>query len=76
MRQLELRLQAENPRYRRIWVQYSSHRHINVVMTLFPQGNGPYKMIFGHPVKDLSYESINEILQRHLTEISELNLEY
>lgn len=63
MRQLELRLQSENPRYRRIWVQYSNHRQLNVVVTVFPQGNGPYRMLFAHPAKDLSYETINEILQ-------------
>jgi hypothetical protein len=62
MRELELRLQAENPRYRRIWVQYSNHRQLNVVLTLFPQGNGEYRMVFGNP-RDLSYESINAILQ-------------
>ena len=63
MRQLELRLQSENPRYRRIWVQYSNHREYRVVLTLFPQGNGEYRMLFAHPAKDLSYETINEILQ-------------
>lgn len=65
MRELELRLQAENPRYRRIWVQYSNHREYRVVLTLFPQGNGEYQMVFGRP-QVLSYESINEILQKHL----------
>lgn len=67
MRELELRLQAENPRYRRVWVQYSNHREYRVVLTLFPQGNGPYQMVFGRP-SDLSYESINNILQIHLVE--------
>lgn len=68
MRELELRLQAENPRYRRIWVQYSNYRHLNVVVTVFPQGHGEYRMLFGHPAKDLSYESINAILQTDIPE--------
>lgn len=67
MKELELRLQAENPRYRRIWVQYSNHRNLRVLLTLFPQGNGPYTMTFGD-VRNLSYESINTILQNHLVE--------
>jgi hypothetical protein len=65
MRELELRLQIENPRYRRIWVQYCTHRQLRVVLTLFPQGNEPYRMIFGEP-SDLFYESINAILQKDL----------
>ena len=65
MRELELRLQSENPRYRRVWVQYSNHREYRVVLTLFPQGNEPYQMVFGRP-SNLSYELINEILQNHL----------
>jgi hypothetical protein len=62
MREIQTRLQAENPSYRRIWVQYSHHRAYRVVITLFPQGNGDYQMIFGE-VPDLSYESINNVLR-------------
>jgi len=65
MRELELRLQAENPRYRRIWVQYSNHRQLRILLTLFPQGNGEYTMVSAE-ARDLSYESINTILQNHL----------
>ncbi len=62
MRQIQSRLLQENPSYRNIWVQYSNHRQLRVVITLFPQGNERYQMIFGE-VGDLSYESINNILQ-------------
>ena len=65
MREIALRLQSENPIYRRIWVQYSYNRTYRVVITLFPQGNGPYRMVFGEP-RDLSYESINSVLQNNL----------
>ncbi len=68
MRELELRLQAENPRYRRIWVQYCTHRQLRIVLMLFPQ-IGDYRMIFGEP-SDLSYESINAILQKYLVELN------
>lgn len=65
MRQLELRLQTENPRYRRIWVQYCTYRKLRVLITLFPIGSEHYKMVFGEP-SDLSYESINGLLQTNL----------
>jgi hypothetical protein len=65
MRQLQLRLQTENPRYRRVWVQYSNYRQLRVLITLFPQGSEHYKMVFGEP-RDLSYESINDLLQNNL----------
>lgn len=65
MRELELRLQEENPQFRRIWIQYSEHRGYRMVLTLFPRGNGTYRMAFGQP-NDLSYESINTILQNYL----------
>lgn len=64
MREIELRLLRENPRYRTIWVQYSNHRQLRVVITLFPH-DGPYRMIFGD-VNDLSYESINYVLETNL----------
>jgi hypothetical protein len=67
MRHIEQRLERENPRYRRIWVQYSNHRQLRVVITVFPQGHGNYTMIFGTP-SDLSYESINNLLQSKTTE--------
>lgn len=62
MRQIELRLLQENPRFRTIWVQYSHNRNYRVVITLFPYGDRSYGMVFGEPT-DLSYESINNILQ-------------
>jgi len=65
MQNLEERLLTENPIFRRIWVQYSNHRGYHVVITLFPQGNEPYEMVFGHP-SNLEYESINKILQEYL----------
>lgn len=65
MREIQLRLLREYPQYRTIWVQYSHHRSYRVVITLFPQGNAPYEMAFGEPA-DLSYESINTILQNYL----------
>lgn len=65
MRTIQSRLLQENPQFRRLWVQYSHNRIYRVVITLFPQGNAPYQMAFGEP-QDLSYESINAILQRYL----------
>lgn len=65
MTEIELRLQLENPVYRRIWVQYSHHRNYRVIITLFPLGNGPYKMLFGE-LSELSYDSINGVLQNYL----------
>jgi len=63
MRELELRLESENPQFNRVWVQYCTHRHLRIVLTLFSQGT--YRMVFGEPT-DLSYESINAILQKDL----------
>lgn len=65
MRQIQSRLLQENPSYRNIWVQYSRHRQLRVVITLFPHGDERYRMIFGN-IDDLSYESINNILQNNL----------
>lgn len=65
MREIQSRLLQENPQFRRLWVQYSRHRIYRVVITLFPQGNAPYEMAFGE-LQDLSYESINNILQNYL----------
>lgn len=65
MRAIQLRLLQENPQFRRLWVQYSHNRIYRVVITLFPQGNSPYTMVFGEP-QDLSYQSINTILQNYL----------
>jgi hypothetical protein len=65
MRAIQTRLLQENPQFRRLWVQYSHHRTYRVVITLFPQGNAPYEMAFGEP-QDLTYESINNILQNYL----------
>ena len=65
MRAIQLRLLQENPQFRTIWVQYSHHRIYRVVITLFPHGNAGYQMAFGEP-QDLSYESINAILQNYL----------
>ncbi len=68
MREIQTRLLSENPRFRTIWVQYANSRGVyHIVITLFPQGNEPYTMVFGQP-NDLSYESINSILQNHLVE--------
>jgi len=65
MRELETRLQIENPRFRRIWVDYSHKSNYQVVITLFPQGHDQYKMIFGKTT-DLSYDTINKILVNYL----------
>lgn len=65
MREIQLRLLQENPQFRNLWVQYSHNRIYRVLITLFPQGNAPYEMVFGEP-QDLSYESINNILQNYL----------
>jgi len=65
MRELELRLQQENPIFRRIWVQYSHKGSYRVIITLFPQGHGIYQMAFGE-VQTLSYELINSVLQNYL----------
>jgi hypothetical protein len=65
MRELESRLQQENPRYRRIWIQYSTHRGLRVLLTLFPMSHEDYRMVHSE-AKDLTYESINEILQKDL----------
>lgn len=63
MREIESRLQLENPQFRRIWVQYSHNRVYRVVITLFPQDiNQRYRMIFGEP-NNLSFDSINAVLQ-------------
>ena len=65
MRNIQLRLLAENPQYRRLWVQYSNvGGKYRVIITLFPQV-GQYHMIFGTP-QNLTYELINEILQNYL----------
>lgn len=65
-RNLEQRLLTENPRYRTIWiVPVKARGERRVVLTLFPQGFGDYEYIFGGKT-DFTYESINEILQKHL----------
>lgn len=63
MEAIETQLLSENPQFSRIWVQYSSYRGFRVVITLFVRNN--YTMIFGN-VRDLTYDSINEVLQNHL----------
>ncbi len=63
MREIESRLQLENPQFRRIWVQYSHNRVYRIVITLFPQNiSERYRMVFGEP-NNLSYESISAVLQ-------------
>ena len=62
---IESQLLEAYPQFRRIWVQYSNHRGYRVCITLFPQGHERYKMLFGEP-KDLSFDSINAILQNYL----------
>ncbi len=65
MREIQTRLQEENPIFRKVWVQYSHNKTYRVVITIFPHDNSNYQMIFGTPT-DLSYESINNILQNYL----------
>ncbi len=68
MRQIELRLQSENPQFRRVWVQFSrvGSRH-RIVLTLFPQ-NGEYRMLFGVTYEELTYDIVNEMIQKDLVE--------
>lgn len=65
MIELQERLLIENPQFRRIWVQYAHKGNYKIVITLFPHGYGAYRMVFGES-QDLSYDSINKILQSKL----------
>jgi len=65
MRELELQLEAAYPQFRRIWVQYSNHRGYRVCITLFPQGNGQYNMVFGI-LNQITFDNISEMIRQDL----------
>ena len=65
MRELELQLQAAFPQFRRIWVQYSNYRGYRMCVTLFPQGNGHYHMVFGM-LNEVTFDSVGEMIRQNL----------
>lgn len=65
MRDLELQLQEAYPQFRRIWVQYSNYRGYRACITLFPQGNGSYQMVFGS-LNEITFETISNLINQHL----------
>jgi hypothetical protein len=67
-RQLERELQERfSEHLRRVWVQYSNNKsRVTLCITLFPQGNGGYRMIFAREVLDFSVEAVAEHVSREL----------
>jgi len=65
MIELQLQLQAAYPQFRRIWVQYSNHRGYRMCITLFPQGNGCYQMLFGE-ANQITFEIVDTLIRKYL----------
>ena len=61
MRDLELQLQEAYPQFRKIWVQYSNYRGYRACITLFPQGNGSYQMVFAL-LNEITFDTISNLI--------------
>jgi hypothetical protein len=63
--ELELRLQAHYPQFRRVWVHGTNKGKYRLCITLFPRGNGIYEMAFGE-VQELTFDSVVKIIDTYL----------
>lgn len=63
--ELELRLEAHYPQYRRIWVHGSNKGKYRLCLTLFPRGHGMYEMAFGE-TQELRFENVVKIIDNYL----------
>lgn len=53
--------------FRRVWVQYSNNNsRVTVLITLFPRGDGGYRMLFQRNVTDFSIENISSLVEREV----------
>ena len=67
---LQPQLVEAYPQYSKIWVQYSrpskKRDEYNIILTLFPHGNGRYRMLFNKGSRGITFEITTKMVEDYI----------